>query len=76
MKAFLKDRVGVSGFEFGLEVTQGLRAGIRVAALVGEVVAIVMCFVTGAAPEDAKLAHSLSSQGDLRASYDFHSLLS
>lgn len=50
VELFLKDRVGVHGFEFGLEIAEGLGAAVGAAALVREVVAVVLRLLALDAP--------------------------
>jgi len=48
----LEDWIGFDGFEFGLEVADGITMGatIGAAATVGKVVSVVLCFFTDMAP--------------------------
>lgn len=48
----LEDRLGIGGFEFGLEITDGMAMGAAVGATagIGEVVAIILHLIARAAP--------------------------
>ena len=52
VKLLLEDGLGVRGFEFGLEITNGMAvsAAVGATASVGEVVTIVLHLVSRAAP--------------------------
>ncbi len=50
MDLFLEDGVGVDGFEFGLEITESLGAGVGPTTTVGEVVPVVLSFFALATP--------------------------
>ena len=50
MKLFFEDGVGVHGFELGLEVAESLGVAVGAAALVGEIVAVVLRLLALDAP--------------------------
>ena len=53
MICLLKDGIGFDSFEFGLEIANGVavRAAVGTTTGIGEVVAIVLRFVTRSAPD-------------------------
>lgn len=50
VQLLLEDRVGVSGFELGLEIAESLGAGVGSTTSVAEVVAVVLTFLPVTAP--------------------------
>lgn len=54
MKLLLEDRLGFNGFELGLEVTSGIRAGVASTTSIGHVIAHILNFFTGLTPIDVQ----------------------